>query len=217
MEARIASPETAGYSTAMLASLLLGALAAVLAALRSVDEALARRMAAGDAAALRAVYERCGGTALAVARRVLRSTAESEDVVQDAFLEAWRRAPSFDGARGSLTAWVIAIVHSRAIDRLRSRASAERAALAAGREELPPAPLPLEGAEQRQERERVQRAVATLPPEQRQVIELAYYEGLTQREIAARTSQPLGTVKTRARLGLEKLEALLAEAPEGRA
>ena len=189
-------------------------LAALLAPLRAIDEELARRIVAGDAAALRALYDRCAGTSLAVARRVLRSQSEAEEVVQDAFLEVWRRAVSFDAARGSLTAWLVAITHSRAVDRLRTRSSAERTALAASREERAPAALPLEGAEQRQDRERIQRALSALPPEQRQVIELAYYEGLTQAEIAQRTGDPLGTVKTRARLALGKLGSLLAEPPD---
>ncbi|GAC1341450.1 MAG: sigma-70 family RNA polymerase sigma factor [Myxococcales bacterium] len=197
----------------MLALLL--AAAAVLAAGRALDEALAWRVSAGGAAATRVVSERCASVALAVARRVLRQPAESEEVVQETFLEVWRRAATFDPARGSLTAWVVAITHSRAVDRLRSRASADRAAMAASREDQAPVPQPLESTEQRQERERVRAALGTLPAEQRQVIELAYYEGLTQREIAARTGDPLGTVKTRARLGLEKLAQLLREPDQG--
>ena len=189
-------------------------LAALLAPRRAIDEELARRIVAGDATALRALYERSAGTSLAVARRVLRSQSEAEEVVQDAFLEVWRRATSFDAERGSLTAWLVAITHSRAVDRLRSRSSAERAAIAASREVSAPAALPLEGVQQRQDRDRIQLALATLPPEQRQVIELAYYEGLTQTEIAARTGDPLGTVKTRARLGLGKLASLLADPPD---
>ncbi len=192
--------------------MLLPFLLAVLASAND-DQLLFQRVAARDAQALRVLYDRCAGIALAVAVRILRNRSEAEDVVQEAFLEAWKRAGTFDARRGSASAFVLSIARSRALDRVRSRGSSDRALSALGREDEPPVPLPIESAEQRQARDRIQAALATLPPEQRQVLELAYFEGLTQREIAERLSHPLGTVKTRARLALEKLAALLGDAP----
>ncbi len=204
----LARPTGAGYATAaMLLPLLLAALAPAGAA----DEALLRRVAAGDALALRQLYDRCAPTVLALALRILHNRAEAEDILQDAFLEAWKRARNFDARRGSATAWILAIARSRALDGLRAKGSADRAAQAAAREEVLPLPPPIESAEQRQERDRLQRALSALPPEQRETLELAYFEGLTQSEIAARTGDPLGTVKTRCRLALDKLAGLLEE------
>jgi RNA polymerase sigma-70 factor, ECF subfamily len=198
----------AGYATAaMLWPLLLAALAPA----GDADELLLRRVAAGDARALRKLYDRCAPVVLALALRILRNRAEAEDTLQDAFLEAWRRAGAFDARRGSATAWILAIARSRALDRLRARSSADRAAQAAAREEMAAPSPPIESAERRQERERLQRALSALPPEQRQTLELAYFEGLTQSEIAARTGDPLGTVKTRCRLALDKLAGFLEE------
>jgi RNA polymerase sigma-70 factor (ECF subfamily) len=190
---------------------MLPLLLAVLAHTGAAEESLLRRMAAGDAMALRQLYERCSPTVLAMALRILRNRGEAEDVVQEAFVEAWKRARSFDPRRGSAFSFVLAIARSRALDRLRSRGAEGRATQAFALEEKKPVPLPIESAEQRQDRERIQGALASLPPEQRNVLELAYYEGLSQTEIAARTGDPLGTVKTRCRLALEKLAALLVD------
>jgi len=193
-------------SLAMLPLLL-----AVLARAAAADEALLRRVMAGDARALRQLYDRCAPVALAVAQRILRSREEAEDVLQETFLEAWRSAERFDARRGTAAAWLIAIARSRALDRIRARGSSERAAQALAREDATPVPLPIEPAEARQDRERIQAALASLPPEQRTVLELAYFEGLTQSEIAARTGDALGTIKTRCRLALQKLAGALAE------
>ena len=147
---------------------------------------------------------------MAIALRVLKDRTEAEDVVQETFLEIWKRAAEFDANRGGADAWIVTIARSRAIDRLRSRDSAARAATASATPApLPRAAPPLELAEERQNRERIAAALATLPSEQRAAIELAYFEGLTQREISERTGDPLGTVKTRVRLAIEKLAAIL--------
>ena len=205
----LARPAAARYATTgMLLPVLLAVLARFTA---SADESLFRRVAERDSQALRVLYDRCAGVALGMALRILRNRTEAEDVVQEAFLEAWKRAGTFDARRGSATAFVLSIARSRALDRVRSRGSSDRALASLGREDETPVPLPIESAEHRQDRDRIQAALATLPPEQRQVLELAYFEGLTQREIAERLSDPLGTVKTRARLALEKLAALLGE------
>jgi RNA polymerase sigma-70 factor (ECF subfamily) len=207
MACALAEPFAAGYATARMLPLLL----AVLARASGAEDALLGRIAQGDAAALKSLYDRCAPTALALALRILRNRTEAEDVVQDAFVEAWKRAASFDPRRGSALSFVLSITRSRALDRLRSRSAAERATQALSREESAPVPLPIESAEQRQDRERIQAALQALPPEQRAVLELAYFEGLSQSEIAARTGDPLGTVKTRSRLALEKLAGLLGE------
>jgi RNA polymerase sigma-70 factor (ECF subfamily) len=175
------------------------------------DEPLLRLVAGGDSRALRSLYDRHAPAALALAFRILRTRSEAEEVVQDAFVEVWRRAKAFDPRRGTASSFVLNVCRSRALDRLRARGTAERTAAASAREEPEPPPLPIESAVQRQDRERVQRALAALPAEQRGTIELAYFAGLTQREIADRLGQPLGTVKTRVRLALEKLSTLLGD------
>jgi RNA polymerase sigma-70 factor, ECF subfamily len=174
------------------------------------DLALVRRAASGDRLALRSLYERHASRVMTVALRVLRLASEAEDVVQETFFEVWRRAPEFDPARGSPQAWILTICRTRAIDRLRSRAAGSRVL---NQQEIDPQVVrsPAESAEQGQARERIDVALAQLPAEQRQVLELAYFEGLSQSEIASRTGEPLGTVKTRVRLGMEKLAGLLAE------
>ncbi len=161
---------------------------------------------------MRDVYARCGGRCFAIALRLLPNHADAEEVLQETFLEVWRRAREFNPERGGLEAWVTTIVRTRAIDRLRAQGTAARLVQGAARQEpqVSAAPAaPDEAASQREARVRVVAALAQLPPEQREVVALAYFEGLSQREIAERTGDPLGTVKTRARLALEKLGALL--------
>ncbi|MFY2562752.1 sigma-70 family RNA polymerase sigma factor, partial [Corallococcus terminator] len=124
----------------------------------------------------------------------------------------------FDPDRGGLETWVSTIARTRAIDRLRSMGTAARVVEGAAHHPPPESatpPAPDDAAAHGQDRVRVRKAMMTLPPEQREVVELAYFEGLSQREISLRTGDPLGTVKTRARLALEKLAALLREAPDG--
>lgn len=171
---------------------------------------LVRRAAAGERSALRGIYDRLAARVLAVGRAVLGDGAEAEDVVQETFVEVWRRASEFDATRGTPEAWVLVIARSRALNRRRARGSAGRTAEAAALEPGADAPLPDDLAGVAAGRSRLATALQALPAEQRKVIELAYFEGLSQREIAAHTGQPLGTIKTRAKLGLEKLAALVA-------
>src|SRR5262249_30473398 len=154
----------------------------------------------GDGGALRVLYDRCAGRVLAIALRVLGSRGDAEEIVQEVFIQVWNRAGDYDPERGGALAWVVTMARSRAIDRLRSRGAQARAAAALDPDPLTPPP-PSELAEERQLRERVGAALATLPVEQRRAIELAYFEGLSQSEIAGVTGDPLGTVKTRVRLG----------------
>jgi RNA polymerase sigma-70 factor (ECF subfamily) len=171
---------------------------------------LVDRAARGDAEALRLLYDRLAPRAMAIAVRVLGARGEAEEVVQEVFLEVWRRARDYDATRGEPAAWITMIVRSRALDRLRTRATSERTAASSAREPAPPpSPSPAEDAEKRMERERVAAAMATLPGEQRVAVELAYWEGLSHSEIAERTGAPLGTVKTRIKLAVEKLGQML--------
>ncbi len=165
------------------------------------------------ARALRALYDACSGKVMAIALRLLGDRGEAEDVVQETFLELWRRSAAYDPARASLSTWAVVVGRSRALDRLRARGAAARlaSAHAAEPEAAPELPDPLEG---KQERARVRAALAGLPAEQREVIDLAYFDGLSQSAIAARTGQPLGTIKTRVRLAMDKLSLALAGGAE---
>jgi RNA polymerase sigma-70 factor (ECF subfamily) len=174
------------------------------------DRALLERIARGDVEALRRLYDDHARRAMAIAMRVLRNEPEAEDVVQETFLEIWRRADQFDMERGGAAAWVVTITRSRAIDRLRSTGTSSRAIETASGTLIPSAELlPSEHAERRRDELRVAEAMGSLPPEQRQAIELAYFEGLSQSEIASRTGSPLGTVKMRVKLALGKMSRLL--------
>ncbi|MFL5343343.1 MAG: sigma-70 family RNA polymerase sigma factor [Hyalangium sp.] len=182
----------------------------------AADRALLQQVALGSGAAMRALYTRCSGRAWAVVLRVLGSRADAEEVLQETFLEVWRRAREFDPSRGAVETWVTTIARTRAIDRKRALGTVARTAEDAAQQPPPMSATPVDpsnAAEQGQDRARVAAALRELPPEQRTVVELAYFEGLSQREIADRTGDPLGTVKTRARLALEKLAELLREPP----
>jgi RNA polymerase sigma-70 factor (ECF subfamily) len=173
------------------------------------DAELLARIARGDRAALASLYQALGGQALAVALRVLSSRSDAEEILQDAFVEVWTRAKSYDADRGGARAWVLAIARNRAIDRLRRRGAVARMVSGAANEPTATGTTPLELVEQRQAREKIQEALRELTPEQRQVLELGYFEGLSQSEIAARLNEPLGTIKTRVRAALQKLAALV--------
>ena len=171
------------------------------------DARLMRRVAAGDARAFEAVYDRYRGQAYGLALHVTGRPGAAEEVTQDAFLNLWRRADRFDPARGSLSTWLLTFVRHRAIDLLRSGARHERHAAFD-----PTAAERLEADERteelvagRDEAGHARRLVGDLPAAQREVIELAYFRGLSQTEIAAQVGIPVGTVKGRSRLALDKL------------
>jgi RNA polymerase sigma-70 factor, ECF subfamily len=173
------------------------------------DEAVVALAARSDDTALAELYDRHGRTAYALALRVLRDAALAEDAVQDGFLTAWRTAAGFDPARGKASTWLLTLVHRRAVDVVR-REERRRADV------LDDAPIASgdatdESAEIRDERRRVQAALAKLPPDQREALELAYYGGLTQTELAERLGVPLGTIKSRMFTALSRLRDLLAE------
>jgi RNA polymerase sigma-70 factor (ECF subfamily) len=176
-----------------------------------LDADLVGRIADRDETALATLYRRHAGTLLALSLRILGASGDAEDVVQETFLQVWRQAARYDPTRSSVNSWLVLIARSRAIDRLRSRRVAERIALAAEGEasEVDTSPAADRNVFFAERRARIRRALAALPAEQREVIELAFFRGLTQIEIALRTSTPLGTVKTRTLLAMKKLRAAL--------
>jgi len=181
------------------------------------DEELMERVAGGDARAFEAIYDRYSRRAYSLARRITGQVAGAEEATQEAFLALWRGASRFDPERASLATWLLALVRYRSIDLLRrGMPRAQDRVLTEGAAESIEAP---ERTEDQvialQEYDQALRLVAELPPEQREVIDLAYFAGYSQTEIAARVGIPLGTVKGRVRLGLLKLReaAELESAP----
>ena len=173
------------------------------------DLELAAGLAAGDESALAGLYDRYGALAYGVALRVLGDPGRAEDAVQDAFLKLWRGAAGFDSSRGSLRSWLVAAVRNRCIDMLRGRSLHERRELALRPEVRSAERGPDEEAAVSLEREAVQAAIGELPEDQREAVLLAYFGGLTQREIAEVAGVPLSTVKGRMRLALDKLATYL--------
>jgi RNA polymerase sigma-70 factor (ECF subfamily) len=176
------------------------------------DEALVALVARSDEPALAELYDRVGGPAYGLAYRVLRDEALAEDAVQEAFLGLWRTAGSFIPERAKASTWILTLVHRRAVDLVR-REQRRRA------EPLEGTPEPAVGSAEeaawlRLERGRVQEALARLPDQQREAIELAYYGGYTQSELADRLGQPIGTIKSRMFAGLTRLRELLEENSE---
>jgi RNA polymerase sigma-70 factor (ECF subfamily) len=176
---------------------------------RPVEQALIDRIVLGDEAALRELYELLAPRAYAIALKVLKDPAEAEEVLQDTFLEVWRSATRFDPARAAADRWVATMVRTRSIDRLRKRNSRDRMLAGASQVVPPKRPTPEDLLSTSQVGVRVRKALSELPNEQRRALELAYFEGLSQSEIAAATATPLGTVKTRMRLAMIKLAETL--------
>ena len=176
------------------------------------DEDLLQLLGQGNESALGALYDRYGKMAYSLAYRILGDIQAAEDAVQEAYINIWRRAGSFNETRGTARTWIMAVVHHRSIDIGRKRRG------------LAPRELPLEIAQlpedphdtwsevsQTLDRELLTVCLGNIPKEQREVIQLAYFEGYTQREIAELKGIPLGTVKGRVRIGMEKLRSLLQE------
>jgi RNA polymerase sigma-70 factor (ECF subfamily) len=164
----------------------------------------------GDQVAFEMVYDRVAPAVFGLVLRVLRDTAQSEEVAQEALLEVWRTAGRFDPARGQAVAWVMTIAHRRAVDRVRSeRAATEREARAAAAASPPPADEVAETVESSFEAQRVRHCLDGLTGTQRESITLAYYSGLSYPQVASRLGVALGTVKTRIRDGLRRLRDCL--------
>ena len=164
-----------------------------------------------DEGALAALYDRYRVILFGLLVRILNSREEAEDVLQEVFLQVWRRAADFDEQRGRPFTWLVTLTRSRAIDRLRVLAARQRLADSAAQEATEEASDAVADTLHAEQREIVARALASLPEEQRRTLKLAYFEGLTQSEIATRLGTPLGTVKTRMRAGMMKLRELLGD------
>jgi RNA polymerase sigma-70 factor, ECF subfamily len=174
------------------------------------DIELLKAIAAKDEAALGRLYDRYRVILFGLLMRILNNREEAEDVLQEVFLQVWRKAADFDQTRGRPFTWLVTLARSRGIDRLRMLAARERLAEAGARQTSEEISDAASDAFKSEQRGLMTDALAQLPDEQKQPIMLAYFDGLTQSEIATRLGAPLGTVKTRMRTGLMKLRELLA-------
>lgn len=172
--------------------------------------------AGGDPIAFERLYERYSAILYALLMRILSDAADAQDALQETFVQAWKGAERYDRKRGSEAAWLISIARSRGIDRLRSRKVRSQYEEDAGKEvsrgsASEVTPRPFAPMVQQEQQRAVRGALSTLPEPQRVALELAYFEGLSQSEIATRLQEPLGTVKTRMALGMKKLREQLKE------
>ena len=179
------------------------------------DYQLLERIAEKDKDALNVLYDRYMTQVYSLAMYMLKQPPLAEEVTQDVFLNIWLKAGSFNPGRGNPRSWIMSVTHHRVVDVIRARRRTDTMTDPEGYdtlERLPSGEAPVETqVAQRLERERVMRALATLPDNQREVIELAYFQGYSHSEMAERLSQPLGTVKTRVRLAMQKLRIALQE------
>jgi RNA polymerase sigma-70 factor, ECF subfamily len=180
------------------------------------DEELMHLVRTGEARAFEIVFDRHSGAAFSLAYRMCGRQAMAEDVVQEAFVSLWRSGASYDATRGSVRTWVLSVVRNRMIDAFRREsAKGSRDVSEEGIAERMPAPeLTDAEVERRDEARQVRKALVELPPDQRQVIELAYFGGFTHSQIADMLELPSGTVKGRMRLGLTKMRLALGDSPE---
>ena len=170
------------------------------------DLALVTAIRSGDQSAMAALYDRYSSIVYAVALRVLQDTGAAEDVLQDIFMQLWRHPGAFDASRGNMAAWLAVIARHRAIDALRRRRPENDIADVIVSVE----PDFASDADRSRAMEKVRGALNTMPPPQKSALEMAYFEGLTHSEIAEKTGEPLGTIKTRIRTGLLSLRKVLA-------
>jgi RNA polymerase sigma-70 factor (ECF subfamily) len=181
-----------------------------------IDPNLLARVLKGDQQAFSQLYDHSSTLLFTLALRILGNREEAVELLQDVYWEVWRKVSRYDVGRGTPVAWLITLTKSRAIDRLRARASRGYQATnsleaGAAAEVADPGPSPYETQADQELRAAVEAAVAGLPQAQQQAIELAYYEGLSHAEIASRLNQPLGTVKTRIKLGMSRLRDSLQQ------
>ena len=177
---------------------------------QTADVDLLKSIVRGDERALAELYDRYRVILFGLLVRILNSREEAEDVLQEVFLQVWRRAGDFDEKRGKPFTWLVTLARSRGIDRLRSLSARDRVADAATREASDETSDAVSDTFRSEQRELVTSALAQLPEEQKGPLVLAYFDGLTQSEIAAKLGAPLGTIKTRMRSGMIKLRDLLS-------
>jgi RNA polymerase sigma-70 factor (ECF subfamily) len=170
---------------------------------------LLHAVARGDEAALARLYDQYRVILFGLLLRILNNREEAEDVLQDVFVQVWRRAADFDEKRGRPFTWLVTLARSRGIDRLRLLGARARLATGASESQTEDISDALTDTFKSEQKEIVQRALAEIPEEQRDALMLAYYDGLTQSEIASKLGTPLGTVKTRMRSGMNKLRSVL--------
>lgn len=176
---------------------------------RISDEELVHAIVRGDEHAFATLFDRYNSTLLGFLLRILNSKAEAEDVLQEVFVQVWQHAPDYNETRGRVFTWLVTIARSRALDRLRALGSRERTATRAFYERTDNVSDGISDAIKSEQREMVRRALDEIPEAHRHTLLLAYFEGLSQSEIAARIGKPIGTVKTRTRDGIRKLHKLL--------
>jgi RNA polymerase sigma-70 factor (ECF subfamily) len=177
------------------------------------DTALIRRIVDADETALGALYDRWVRSLYSLVLHLLKDPDEAEDVVEETFWQAWRKADSYEPSKGAVSTWLLTIGRRKALDRLRARKRNREDPIQDERgfsDLQSTSPDPGSEAEGSELREHVRAALRELPEEQREVLELGYFSGLSQAEIAERTGQPLGTIKTRMRLAMQKLRAPLS-------
>ena len=169
------------------------------------------KIQSGETRALAELFDRYTPLLYPVVRRILRTAADSDDALQEAWLQVWKRSVTYDARRGTVAAWLLTVARSRALDRYRSLSSRRQAEARAEPEPAGAPPDPASAAVRRQLGQRVRAALEQLSPQQRQVLEIAYFEGQSQSEIAVRLKAPLGTVKSWTRQGLTRLRELLPQ------
>lgn len=182
------------------------------------DAALIRRMCDADETALGALYDRWMRALYSLVMHLLKDADEAEDVVEETFWQAWRKASAYEPSRGAVSTWLLTIGRRKALDRIRAKRRRKEEPFGQDRpfaDLRSPEPDPSENAEGFELRRHVLAALKELPAEQREVLELGYFSGLSQTEIADATGQPLGTVKTRMRLGMQKLREPLSMHRQG--
>ena len=179
------------------------------------DVELVRRLREADGEALSQLYQRLGRPCYSLARRICADEGLAEDVVQEVFLTLWRDPARYDPSRGGFATWLLTLIHHKAVDAVRRESTLRRRMVAAPEAGEDWSPTPVPGADQaamaRVAAGQVRAALHRLPPEQRQVLALAYFGGHTQREIAVLTGVPLGTVKSRMFTAVQRLRAMLAD------
>lgn len=177
------------------------------------DKELVQAIVERRSDAVTELYNRFSSVLLALAQRILGDRSDAEEILQETFLQVWRQAERYDSSRSSVSTWLVLIARSRSIDRVRSRRVKQKTQVAAQREypDTHTSPTGMRSVLNEEQRQRLQAELGRLPPEQRQVLEMAFYQGMTQSEIARQTEIPLGTVKTRTLLAMKKLRMALQD------